>query len=65
MIQKTDLEQSKASMLKAARMAIRLKHSLEADKEINEKLPELERRIDDAIQAGVTISLDPSHYLDA
>lgn len=39
-------------MLKAARQAIRLKHSLAADKEIYERLPELEAEITAALLTG-------------
>ena len=35
----SDIEVQKAGMLKAARAAIRLKHMLRADAEINEVLP--------------------------
>ena len=65
MHQKTDLEQAKSAVMKAARSAIRLKYSLLADEEINERLPELEERIDLALQNGVNISLNPAHYLEA
>lgn len=65
MNQKTDLEQAKSAIIKAARAAIRLKHSLAADKEINDRLPELEQRIDTAMQNGIPVTLNPAHYLDA
>jgi hypothetical protein len=64
MIQKTDLEVRKAAIIKAARMSIRLKHTLAADEEINEKLPALEQKIDTALQAGAGISMNPAHYLE-
>lgn len=58
MRQRTDNEQTKANMLKAARTAIRLKHSLAADEELNEMLPEIEDRIDRALASGTEISFD-------
>ena len=58
MRQRTDLEQDKASMLKAYRAAIRLKHSLAADAEINERLPALEAKLDAALAAGQPLVLE-------
>lgn len=52
MIQKDDIELRRAALLKAARSAVRLRHSLEADAELNELLPELERRFHQSIQQG-------------
>jgi hypothetical protein len=49
---KDDIDLRKAALLKAARSAIRLKHSLEADAELNEVLPELERRFNSMVQRG-------------
>lgn len=40
---KTDLEQAVANHRKVARTAIRLKHSIAADEELNRLMPELER----------------------
>lgn len=64
MNRKTPLELKKAAILKAARASIRLKHSLAADEEINDRLPELEDRIDAALQSGTGIVLNPAHYLE-
>jgi hypothetical protein len=52
MNQKDDIALRKAAMLKAARSAVRLKHSLAADAELNERLPELERQFDAAVKGG-------------
>lgn len=49
---KDDIALRRAALLKAARSAIRLKHSLAADAELNEALPELERRFNAAVQRG-------------
>lgn len=54
----TELESRKASLLKAFRTAIRLRYSLAADEEIRRLLPELEQRIDLAIQSGEPFELD-------
>lgn len=55
-----EFEVAKAAMLKAYRAAIRLKHSLAADAEIAETLPEIERQITEALNAGSPLALDPS-----
>lgn len=55
----TELERQRTAMLKAARSAIRLKHSLAADAEIAEKLPDLEERIDAALANGEPFELEP------
>jgi hypothetical protein len=49
---KDDIQLRKAALLKAARSAIRLKHSLAADAELNEALPMLEAAFDTAVQRG-------------
>lgn len=56
---KTDLQLDKESCLKAFRTAIRLKHSLEADREIAQFLPLLEEKIDRAMAAGQPLELNP------
>lgn len=48
----TKHEIEKVQLLKAARQAIRLKHTLVADREIYERLPQLEREIDTALLSG-------------
>lgn len=52
MNQKDDIELRRAALLKAARSAIRLRHSIAADEELNERLPEVERRFNALVQAG-------------
>lgn len=44
------IELRKAALLKAARSAVRLKHSLNADAELNEVLPALEKAYNAAVQ---------------
>ena len=52
MNQKDDIELRRAALLKAARSAVRLRHSLAADAELNERLPELERAFNTAVSNG-------------
>jgi hypothetical protein len=47
-----ELDQQKESILKAFRTAIRTKHALRADKEIQYRLPEIEEFIDKALATG-------------
>jgi hypothetical protein len=51
-VERTQVEQQKWEMVKIARAAIRLTHSIAADRELNEVLPRLEREFDIAIQRG-------------
>jgi hypothetical protein len=62
MIKKSDVEQQKAAMLKAARAAIRLKHAIRADAEINERLPEIEGIIDEALADGEALELTAESF---
>lgn len=64
MLKKTEIEVRKGQMLKAARTAIRLKHSLAADEELNRKLPDLERDFDEAVAEGRPLELDPWSVAD-
>jgi len=59
-----EIELQKKRILKVVRSNIRLKHSLAADEELNEKLPEIERRIDVAIQSGTVYELDIKSVLE-
>lgn len=63
MTQLTKHQIEKARMLKACRAAVRLKHSLRADEELYQRLPELERRIDAALLAGETLKLTTAELL--
>lgn len=45
-------EMRKAAIVKATRAAIRTKHSIAADYELNERLPEVEAAFDSALQRG-------------
>jgi hypothetical protein len=57
-------EIEKARMLKAARTAIRLKHSLAADAELYERLPAIEAQIDAALLSGRPLSFSVASLLD-
>jgi hypothetical protein len=61
----TERELEKARLLKTARTAIRLKHALEADTEINEKLPAIEDAIDHALNTGTTYELDLQSVIES
>lgn len=50
--QKKDVELEKAKMLKSIRTAVRLKHSLAADEELNRVLPAAEDAFDTAVRGG-------------
>lgn len=58
MRQRDEIEQEIAEALKTARMWIRHKHALAADREINEKLPALEQEIQKRLMAGKPYKLD-------
>jgi hypothetical protein len=60
----TDIEIQKTAMLKALRSAIRLKHSLMADREIAELLPMFEERINEALATGQPLELNPGTVFD-
>jgi len=64
MKQLTNLEIEKAAVLKAYRASIRLKYAIAADREIAETLPEIERKIDDALQSGTPLELNPGQAFD-
>jgi len=49
---RTDEEQARANALKVVRAAIRLKHSIAADEEINQVLPAFEKRFNAALNRG-------------
>jgi hypothetical protein len=51
-IHKDDDDQARANMLKILRTAIRLKHSIAADEEMNDLLPKAQAKWDKAIQNG-------------
>lgn len=60
-LEKHEIE--RAAMLKIARSAIRLKYSIAADEEIQVKLPELEREINDALNAGEPLRVRFEQYV--
>lgn len=46
------VEQARSEMLKVIRAAVRLKHSINADRELNDVLPEAQKRFDAAVHRG-------------
>lgn len=57
MIRKSPIEMERARILKVSRSLIRLKHSLRADEELNDVLPDRLLEFDKALQAGQLLSL--------
>ena len=55
---KDNVELELAAIKKTARTSIRLRHSLAADREINERLPEIEANYYSAIQRGKKFKLE-------
>ena len=49
---RVEIDQAKASLLKVARAAIRLKHSIAADEELNRVLPALEDKFNESVHQG-------------
>jgi hypothetical protein len=50
--QKDDIALRRAALLKAARSAVRLRHSIAADEELNELIPALDRAFMQAVARG-------------
>jgi hypothetical protein len=63
MTQKDEVAQAKANMFKVIRTAVRLRHSIAADEELNEVLSRAEQVFDTSIQNGELP--DPFEFLDA
>ena len=59
----TDKEQEWANVKKAVRAAIRLKHNLRADEEINEVLPTVQAAYARALMEGTPFELDTDSFL--
>lgn len=51
-IHRAEVDQARYEMLKTIRAAVRLRHSLNADRELNEVLPEAAARFDAAVNRG-------------
>ena len=64
MRRKNSVELAKTRILKLARSLVRLKHSLAADEELNQVLPELERRFDRAVVDGKPYQLATESALE-
>ena len=56
-IHKDDAEQQRYETIKTIRAIVRLKHSLAADRELNEVLPRAELVFDSAVTRGKVLSL--------
>ena len=64
MRKRTKTEVERAKIAKAVRTAVRLKHSVAADEEINEVLPVVLKEFDQAIAAGKPFELDVRSVFD-
>lgn len=60
----TQQDINRAAVLNGYRTAIRLKHKLNADEEIARVIPEVEERINQALQNGEEIELNPGEVFD-
>lgn len=63
MKQLTDIELTKQQVLKAVRNAVRLRHSLAADRELNEVLPSVALEFEAAVKSGEVYELDVADFL--
>jgi hypothetical protein len=63
MIKKSEIEMERAKIIKTSRTLIRLKHSLEADKELNDFLPDRLTEFDQSLQNG-TLGIPTKLLLD-
>lgn len=60
LFKKSEAELERSAIVKATRTLIRLKHSLAADREINDVLPERIEQFDIALQSGELLTLPVS-----
>jgi hypothetical protein len=51
-LQRTEIEQARFEAVKVLRAAVRLRHSIAADRELNEVLPQFDKAFTAAIQRG-------------
>ena len=51
-VHKDKVDQARANALKVVRLAVRLKHSIAADEELNEVLPRVEAKFNAAVMRG-------------
>ncbi len=58
MQQKSDIEMERLRIIKISRALIRLKHSLNADQELNQVLPAQLQEFDSATQRGELVTLN-------
>lgn len=54
----TELKRKRSEIIKAARFAIRFKHSILADREIEDTVADLEKKMDKALQLGQPFEFD-------
>jgi len=51
-VRRSEIQQAKHDMVKLLRNAIRTRHAIEADRELNEILPQAEEMFDAAVRRG-------------
>lgn len=64
MIRKSEIEMERAKIIRVSRALIRLKHSILADQELNESLPDTILEFDKGIQEGELRTLPDSLFRD-
>lgn len=52
-VHRDKVDQARANMLKVIRTSVRLRHSINADEELNELLPRVEARFNASVMRGV------------
>lgn len=52
-VHRDDVDQARVNVLKTVRTAIRLRHSINADNELNEVLPKVEARFNAQVMRGI------------
>jgi hypothetical protein len=55
---KSDIEMNRLEVIKVNRTLIRLKHSLAADREINEVIPDRLQKFDSALNSGELLQIE-------
>lgn len=64
-MKRTPIEQAIANRKKILRTVVRLKHSIAADNEINDRLDDEITKVEKAIQRGIMLALpDPEKLID-
>jgi hypothetical protein len=57
-VQKDEIQLQRVELVKTLRSRVRLKHSLAADRELNEVLPKAEKKFDKLVHQGKVLDQD-------